>query len=138
VTLTSSHHHRTIHSISDPSLFLFFTTIISIVFHLMCRRIHRVSTAWVNHHLTVTLVKKFHRRKCNRRAINKFFQSQDYYHRLGKSVGIVFTLSFRNKKPHLFIRRIKQEVDTDIDSSYNDIDTDSESESSFNPVASAC
>jgi macrodomain Ter protein organizer (MatP/YcbG family) len=106
----------------------------------MCRGVRCVSAAWIKNHLTVTLVKKFHRRKHNRRAINKFFQNQDHYNRLGKSVGIVFTLSFRNKKPQLRVKTIKQEAleetDSDIDSSYNDSDTDSES--SYSPVALAC
>ena len=65
----------------------------------MCRGIRRISKAWIVNHLTVTLVRKFHRRKHNRRAINKFFQSQEYYHRLGNSVGIIFDLSFRKKSP---------------------------------------
>ena len=105
----------------------------------MCRGIQRVTTGWIKNHLSVTLAKKFHCRKHNRRAINKFFQSQDYYRRLGKGVGINFELSFRNKKPRLLITTFEQEeVDPVIDSSYNDIDTDSDSESVCNPVASAC
>ena len=105
----------------------------------MCRGIQRVTTGWIKNHLSVTLAKKFHRRKHNRRAINKFFKSQDYYRRLGKSVGIIFELSFRNKEPRLLVRTFKQEeVDPVIDSSYSDIDTDSDSESLCNPVASAC
>ena len=101
----------------------------------MCRAVR--STAWTKHHLTVTLVKKFHRRKRNRRAINKFFKSKDYYYRLGKSVGIIFILSFKNKKPQLLIKLVKQEEikapDPDIDSS-----SDTDSESSYCPVALAC
>jgi hypothetical protein len=105
----------------------------------MCRGIRRLSKAWIINHLTVTLVRKFHRQKHNRRAINKFFQSQEYYNRLGTSVGIIFDLYFRNKKPFLSVRTIKrEEVDPDIDSSYSDIDTDSDSESLCNPVATAC
>lgn len=108
----------------------------------MCRGIHRVSTAWIQNHLTVTLAKKFHRRKHNRRAINKLFKSQDYYNRLGKSVGIIFILSFRNKKPHLVVKTVKQEAceetNSDIDSSFNDTDSDTDSESLCSPSALAC
>ena len=100
----------------------------------MCRGVRRVSAAWIKNHLTVTLVKKFHRRKHNRRAINKFFQNQDHYNRLGNNVGIAFTLSFRNKKPHLIVKEIKQEVDSDIES-HNGIDTDTDSKSSYSPAA---
>ena len=103
----------------------------------MCRGIRCITTGWTKNHFNVTLVKKFHRRKHNRRAVNKFFKSQDYYHHLGKSVGIIFILSFKNKNPQLLIKLVKQEElkapDPDIDSS-----SDTDSESSYCPVALAC
>ena len=106
----------------------------------MCRSVR--GPAWIRNHLTVTLVKKFHRRKHNRRAINKFFQSQYYYNRLGKSVGIAFILSFQNKRPQLLVKEIKEESceekGSDIETSFNDTDFDTDSESLCSPLAPAC
>ena len=91
----------------------------------MCRGIHRLSKNWVKNHLTVTLVKQFHRRKHSKRAIKRFFKNQSHYNFLGNSVGICFILSFRNKKPQLLVKRIKQEeTDTDIESLYNCLTSD--------------
>jgi hypothetical protein len=75
----------------------------------MSRGVHRLSKNWVKNHLTVTLVKQFHRRKNSHRAIKRFFKNQDYYNFLGNSVGICFILSVQNQKPQLLIKRIKQE-----------------------------
>ena len=68
------------------------------------------STSWVKNHLTSTLVKKFHRRKSNRRAINKLFKNRNYYQRLGDTVGISFYL-YKTKRntPKLSLKQIKQE-----------------------------
>lgn len=73
----------------------------------MCQAL--VSQSWVVKHLTNTIVKKFHRRKRNRRAFNKLYKQRDYYFQLGSSVGISFELLKINKQPKLFVRRLKKE-----------------------------
>jgi hypothetical protein len=70
------------------------------------------SSNWVKKHLTETLVKKFHRRKRNRRAFNKLYKRRDYFQSLGSSVGVVFSLGI-HPKPSLLVKKIKVEETED-------------------------
>jgi hypothetical protein len=94
----------------------------------MCNSL--VTKDWIVNHITETLPKKFHRRKYNRRAFNKFYKNHSYYSKLGDSVGISFIIKNHKKKPKLIIKRINQVNTT------NTIDQD-QVYYSF-PVASAC